>query len=145
MSLDVYLKLPGAQSTTGERIFIREDGRNKELTRAEWDARYPDREPATMTTEEVYSANITHNLGKMASEAGVYQSLWRPEELRFTRAEQLIEPLTRGLAHLRGDPEHFKQFNPENGWGNYEGLVEFVQEYLIACIRYPNAEISVSR
>ena len=66
---------------------------------------------------EVYSANITHNLGKMASEAGIYKCLWRPEEVEITKAKELIEPLSRGLALLKGDPERFKAFNASNGWG----------------------------
>ena len=32
--------------------------------------------------EEVYGANITHNLGKMAAEAGIYEALWRPYQLK---------------------------------------------------------------
>jgi len=38
-----------------------------------------------------------------------------------------------------------KKHNPKNGWGDYEGLVRFVKEYLKACIDYPDAEIKVSR
>jgi hypothetical protein len=83
MSLDVYLTLPGVLVQAETRIFIREDGQNKEITRAEWDARFPDSEPFTVAAEDsetVYSANITHNLGKMAEEAMLYNCLWRPDE-----------------------------------------------------------------
>ena len=38
MSLDVYLRLPGVARTVEARIFIREDGGTREITRAEWDA-----------------------------------------------------------------------------------------------------------
>jgi hypothetical protein len=148
MSLDVYLKLPGVHVAVEARIFVREDGRTVELTRAEWDARYPGREPYTVMSEEddeVYSANITHNLNTMAKEAGIYEALWRPEEIGITHAQQLIEPLDKGLARLRADPGHFWQFNPENGWGTYEGLCDFVEEYLEACKRWPSAEVSVWR
>ena len=30
----------------------------------------------------VFDANITHNLGKMAGEAGIYEALWHPERTR---------------------------------------------------------------
>lgn len=93
----------------------------------------------------VYDANITHNLGTMAHEAGIYKHLWRPEEIGITKAEQLIEPLKNGLELLESDPERFKAFNPENGWGSYEGLVRFVQKYLEACKENPDATIDVSR
>lgn len=94
---------------------------------------------------EVYEANITHNLNKMAGEAGIYQHLWRPDEIGVTKARQLIDPLRAGLAKLKADPTHFEQFNATNGWGKYPGLVEFVERYLAACIDNPDAEVRVSR
>lgn len=95
--------------------------------------------------DEGYWANITHNLNRMASEAGIYEALWRPEEIGITRAEQLIGPLTNGLALLKSDPERFEQFNAPNGWGMYEHLVSFVEEYLNACKDNPDAEVRASR
>ena len=74
----------------------------------------------------VFECNITHNLGKMADAAGIYQHLWRPEELGIKTAGELIEPLRAGLNKPKSNPGHFAQFNPENGWGNYTGLVTFV-------------------
>jgi hypothetical protein len=148
MSLDVYLTLPGVQHSVEAKIYIREDGQNREVSRAEWDERYPGQEPYTVTSEEseeVYSANITHNLNKMAGEAGIYEALWRPEEIGVTKAEQLIPLLRDGLALLKGDPARFKAFNPSNGWGNYDGLARFVADYLVACEEYPAAAVSVSR
>lgn len=93
----------------------------------------------------IYSSNITHNLGKMAKEAGIYQHLWRPEELGITKASELIEPLRTGLVLLGSDPERFRLFNPPNAWGSYEGLVAFVASYLTACEENPEADVEVSR
>lgn len=94
---------------------------------------------------EVYESNITHNLNTMAEEAGFYKHLWRPEEIGITHANQLIDPLTIMLIVLESDPDRFKLLNPSNGWGNYENLVQFVKNYLEACIANPDAEIEVSR
>jgi hypothetical protein len=150
MSLDVYLKFPGVQKERGSGIFIRENGATKEITREEWDLRYPDVEPVTFNQnvyedDEVYSANITHNLNTMAEAAGIYECLWRPEEIGITLAAQLIDPLSHGLQELCRDPERFLPLNPPNGWGDYEGLVKFVEKYLLACIKYPEATVEVSR
>lgn len=150
MSLDVYLTLKGVQNKIpGSRIFIREGGSTKEISRSEWDERFPGRESVVTELpsddEEVFSANITHNLGEMASAAGLYRPLWRPSEIGITKAAQLIEPLELGLKILKDDPDKFKEFNPENGWGSYGGLVAFVEEYIAACHSYPDAEVSVSR
>lgn len=94
---------------------------------------------------EIFSGNITHNLNKMAMEAGIYQALWRPEEIDVTKAEQLIPLLQTGLEALKSDPDRFKEFNPENGWGDYDGLVQFVEEYLKACQENPDAEVNAWR
>lgn len=96
-------------------------------------------------TDEFYDANITHNLTRMADAAGIYQHLWRPDEIGITVAADLIQPLRDGLARLRDEPEYFKSFNPSNGWGDYDGLVRFVQRYLAACEEHPDATVHVSR
>ena len=147
MSLDVHLiaKAPVKKSGTG--VFVRDGGKNRELTVEEVAARWPNAEVAEQDYEidEVYSDNITHNLGKMADKAGVYYALWRPDEKGWTHAKQLISPLEAGLEALKAKPDEFKKLSPDNGWGNYEGLVEFVENYLTACKEYPDAEIEVSR
>lgn len=94
---------------------------------------------------EIYSANITHNLNKMAEAAGLYELLWRPEEINITHAAQLIEPLKEGLAKLKAYPDLYRQYDSPNGWGLYEHFVPFVGHYLNACIANPDAEVSVSR
>lgn len=98
-----------------------------------------------MKPTEVFQWNITHNLGAMAREAGIYEALWRPEEIGIEYAHQLMVPLAFGLETLRDKPEHFRKFAPENGWGTYGGLVEFVEKYLEACIENPDAEVHACR
>ena len=105
----------------------------------------------------VYSGNITHNLGKMAREvkyglewAGVadlslYDVLWRPDEHGFKLAKDISDLLDIGWNILLSDPEKYKRYNPENGWGSYDGLLQFVYKYRNACWDNPEAELSVSR
>jgi hypothetical protein len=85
---------------------------------------------ATYETDSLYWANITHNLGKMAGEAGIYKALWRPEEIEAKYAKDIIEIVEKGLADLKARPEYFEQFNSPNGWGMYEHFVPFVEKYL---------------
>lgn len=96
-------------------------------------------------SECFYDSNITHNLGEMANKAGVYYALWRPEERGWKKAKDIIPVLEKGLKKLVSNPEKFKSFNPDNGWGDYQGLVSFVENYLEACKSHPNSEIKVSR
>lgn len=149
MSLDVYLEGIGTKPIhTG--IFVREEGRLREITRDEWDQKFPGREPATFVADDdddltLFHANITHNLGRMADAAGIYDHLWAPENIGVANARDLIEPLRAGLERLKANPDAFKVHNPSNGWGDYTGLVAFVAQYLIACEANPDATIRVSR
>jgi len=99
----------------------------------------------------VYDGNITHNLGKMAGEVKLsndltlYDILWRPDEHGLKFAREISELLNEGWNTLLSDPEYYKQWNPENGWGSYEGLVDFVYKYRNACWDNPDAELRVSR
>lgn len=97
------------------------------------------------TQVEVFSTNITHNLNKMADAAGIYQHVWRPDELGITKAAQLIEPLRAGIALLKAEPQRFIALNPENGWGSYDAFVPWLEEYLEACVAHPEADVTVSR
>lgn len=148
MSLDVWLTVGGESQPGGSGIFVRENGQRRELTRAEWDAAHPGQEPVVILggeTETVFDANITHNLTTIAAEAGIYTCLWRPDEIGITHARQLIEPLTKGLTALRAEPARYEALNPENGWGSYEAFVPWIERYLDACARYPEAQVRVSR
>jgi hypothetical protein len=125
MSLDVYLMGP---SRTVECVCMECDHHHTRVA-----------------PEYLYERNITHNLNRMADAAGIYQHLWRPDEIGVTRASELITPLREGLAMLEGDPTHFKLLNAPNGWGLHEHLVSFVRDYLAACERHPEASVVVSR
>lgn len=126
---------------------------------------YDEGKTYTEDTEQVYWANITHNLNTMAAEAGIYEALWRPhrlkegynisendhqaewkfEEENTTLAKDIIPLLEKGLSDLKTRPEYFEKFNSPNGWGMYEHFVPFVEKYLEACKEYPDAIIEVSR
>lgn len=94
---------------------------------------------------EVYWSNITHNLGTMADRAGIYKACWCPEEIGVTKAAQLIPLLRDGVAKLKADPDHFRQFDAKNGWGTYDQFVPWVEQYLAACEADPDASVRTSR
>lgn len=97
----------------------------------------------TQDKQEVFSRNITHNLGKMAYEAGIYNVLWHPEENGFIKAKDCIPVLSKGLIELVTNKAKYEAFNSKNGWGMYEHFVPFVTNVLSACAEYPEAEIRV--
>jgi len=93
----------------------------------------------------VYSGNITHNLSEMAEAAGIYEALWRPEEIGITEANQLIPILKRGLKKLKSNPAKYKKYDAPNGWGTYEQFIPVIEEYLQACEENPTSKVEVSR
>lgn len=139
MSLDVslYIKKPRKSKIIrdGKRVLYSEI----------YDALGIDYRPLEFKEVQVFDYNITHNLGSMANAAGIYKELWRPDEIPINRAGDLIKLLSSGLRRLKGNPDEYKKLNPPNVWGSYEGLVGFVESYLEACTKYPEAEIWVSR
>lgn len=100
---------------------------------------------SVFVSDEFYWANITHNLGKMADEAGIYKALWRPNENGFTRAGEIIQVLESGIEDMKKRPNYYRQFDADNGWGTYRDFVPWLEKYLAACKEYPDAFIRVSR
>lgn len=151
MSLDIYLVEPTEIPGDSVSIYIRDNGEIRRLTEEEWQEKFPEYEPVFIFDLDgentVFEANITHNLGAMAAAAGLYDALWRPQEaLGADFAEDLIDPLAKGIAELISNSTYFvENYSPENGWGSYENLLKLVCDYHYACIKHPQAKIHVSR
>lgn len=152
MSLDVYLEVEEPVEVRGSGI--RTEGSTLEITREQWDTLHPGIAPFSIgafvpmqptESNRVFSANITHNLGKMAENAGIFRALWRPEELGLTKAKELIPLLREGISRLESNPDLFRKDNSSNGWGTYEQLLNFCIGYLRACENWPEATIRVWR
>lgn len=71
--------------------------------------------------------NVTYNLGPMLRAAGMD---WED----FTRLETpaLKERLATTITELQSQPDRYRQYNPANAWGSYEGLVKALLEILAA-------------
>lgn len=123
-----------------------------------------DKETFAPEKEELFWANITHNLGKMADAAGIYEALWRPymlhkdykhfdiydEEYEFEQsvtiyAKDIVDIVEKGLKKMKNKPEYYAKFNSPNGWGTYENFVPWVERYLAALKEYPESKVEVDR
>ena len=92
----------------------------------------------TYFDSEVWSGNITHNLGAwrgtgmaqhvpLQSGLTLYDILWRPDEHNYDYlTSDYISEVKEGLQYLQNHPEELKIYNPSNGWGNYDVLLNFV-------------------
>ena len=115
--------------------------------------------------ESLYHANITHNLGKMAEAAGIYEALWRPyqlkeeynipegdhdaeyafEEANPVRANEIIPIIEKGLKDMKKRPKHYEKFNSPNGWGMYHNFVPWIERYLEALKEHPESFVECDR
>ena len=152
MSLDVYIKYKQPKKRTINRGL---DGVACGSTMAVY---YED----TVVEETEWNANITHNMNKMAMkipvsyqvegetyENNLYYLVWRPEEVGIgnvcNNTDIVAEALQTGLAYMISHREELLQYNPDNGWGDYDSFLEWLINYWRACLNNPGCEIKVSR
>lgn len=110
-----------------------------------------DADMANYDIDEYWEANITHNLGEMASQVplgdiSLYDVCWRPEEVfNEPTTNDLVPLLTAGITYMLANRKQLSQYNPKNGWGSYDALMKFLLNYKQACEDYPDCKIEVSR
>lgn len=91
---------------------------------------------------EVFDANITHNLSKMAQQfPNAYEAIWNPTITGYVYAKEIIPILSSFLANMVTNSEKYREFDSQNGWGLFDNFVPWLIEYLEACKKYPNAKI----
>ena len=94
--------------------------------------------------EEVFSENITHNLGRMAEAAGFYKYLWRASENGICFVSELEPHLRVGLVKLIMEPKKYRKFDSPNGWGTYDNFVPWLIKVVNACEEYPEMRVEVN-
>lgn len=97
----------------------------------------------TSISKEVFQTNITHNVGKMASEARVYNCIWAPKAVGIKKAEDLLPFIEKGLGLMMADPQKFKELEAKNGWGTYKQFFSWLEILRDTCLEHPEAEIEV--
>ena len=112
-----------------------------------------------ITIEETDVYNITHNLTVMAKKCSIpfqesgyiqnqislYDLLWRPFDNGFTKNDKIyLTTLLKLYQKLENNLE-YKKYEAENGWGTYEGLLNFVKNVVNLCMDNRGWYINVSR
>lgn len=80
---------------------------------------------------------ITYNLSPMFREATGH----RFADLDGMTGAQAFTILRRGLVELVSSPDVYKALNPENGWGDYEGLVDVMAKAVVTAVSNPDAVV----
>lgn len=68
------------------------------------------------------STNYTHNVGPMLHDAGIDWN-GKMNNLPVSEALPILEA---GISKLESNPEYYRSMNPENGWGSYDGMMEWL-------------------
>lgn len=91
---------------------------------------------------EHFTANITHNLSRMWSQAGIWEALYESDG---KTAADILPALEVGCDYMLEHPDECRAHDARNGWGTYKDALPWLQRLIEACRRYPKAEIRVSR
>jgi len=85
--------------------------------------------------------NITYNIAPMWVVALGGAGIRRFEGAPGVEA---AGPLSEGVERMRADPATYRAMNPPNGWGNYEGALEYLDRLARACALHPSHRIRIS-
>lgn len=75
-----------------------------------------------------WSSDPTWNLGDMFREAGFEPGSDSP--LHGKPAKEVLPIAEAALAAMKAEPERFKRHNPENGWGSYDSLLTWYEDFI---------------
>jgi hypothetical protein len=97
--------------------------------------------------ESISSHNYTFNVSTMFYKAfeksgGNWKSFHDYESINKTCKEAIPE-LVNAITEMENNKEEYERLNPENGWGDYEGALEFLKKILKDCKKFPYGRIGV--
>jgi hypothetical protein len=86
---------------------------------------------------DVDLCHMTYNLTPMLREAGMPP--WRDFiDMPAARASHIWRNVREKLV---ADPDRFKELNPPNGWGDYDGAVEQLGLMVDRCAKHPQLTV----
>ena len=68
-----------------------------------------------------------------AMDTTLYYACWRPEEIGAKTVADVLPMLIQGIHYMIDHRVELVKYNPENGWGTYEGFIKFLLNYKQAC------------
>lgn len=93
-------------------------------------------EPAIVAELGNYTSNVAPMWGLALEKAG--------ENIRLSDTEgrtaaDVLPLLRRAVAHMEDFPEVYTPMNPSNGWGDYEGALNYLRGVVEQCVKHPKA------
>lgn len=113
--------------------------------------------------DTIWWGNITHNMNMMATHVPIkysdeesmvsfvgslYDVVWNLEEIGdgyFVDTTNMGKALSLGICYMIKHRMELLQYNPENGWGDYDKFLIFLIDYKNNCEDNPNCKIEISK
>lgn len=84
--------------------------------------------------------NYTSNVSAMWAKALGHQL----RDLHGRTASEATENLARAVADMAACPDLYEAMNPANGWGDYQGALNYLTRLYDGCRRWPDSTITIS-
>ncbi len=84
--------------------------------------------------------NYTSNIAPMYYKA--FDKDWK--FINGMRAGDAFDHILQAYKNMIGNPEEYRELNPSNGWGDYEGARDFLRKLLEECGENPECKIYIS-
>lgn len=93
-------------------------------------------EPQTV----VELGDYTSNVGPMWCEALGGKLL---REYKSAPCSEAVGPLAEAVKRMEADPDKYREMEPGNGWGDYEGALAYLRRLAEACATHPKCTIAI--
>lgn len=93
--------------------------------------------PATVADCGNCTYNVAPMFYKALGEGGI-------NKLHGEEAWKVIPKLEHAIEHMEAHAADYRELNPPNGWGNYDGALEYLRGILKACKEHPKCTIRIS-
>lgn len=72
---------------------------------------------------------------------------WRGDQIdrEMLNTDIVAEILKNGISYMIFNRKDLLQYNPENGWGDYDSFLSWLIKYKEMCEDNPDCEIEISR
>ena len=92
--------------------------------------------------EEIFDANITHNVVSMWEKAGCCEALYKSDGQKAMDVRDII---VDAVVDMMKHKAEYKKLDSPNGWGIYEDAFKFLLSVAVACCDFPEAIIGVDK
>lgn len=85
--------------------------------------------------------NYTSNIGKM------YCDAFNVQDWKFINGKVCKDALPyvkNACKNMRRSPDRYKKMEPSNGWGTYEGALEYLEHLQKGCEENPDCTVRIS-